>query len=116
MFFHDFARVFFVLGATDMRKGINGLSMLAASYKGVNVLDGSLFVFCSKNRKMIKALYWERNGFSLYQKKLENDVFLWPVSTKHIFKMSLKELRWLLDGLDPVSLHGYRKIMYTSIT
>jgi len=116
MFLSDPARVFFVLGATDMRKGINGLSMLAASHEGLDVLDGSLFVFCSKNKKTIKVLYWERNGFALYQKKLEKEAFLWPKASQHIFEMSLKELRWLLDGLNPVSTHGYKKLKYTSIT
>lgn len=115
MIFPDLVRVFFVLGATDMRKGINGLSMIAASHDGLDVLDGSLFVFCSKNRKTIKALYWERNGFVLYQKKLEKHIFLWPKSSQCILEMSMTELRWLLDGLNPVSIRGYEKLKYSSI-
>lgn len=116
MFLPELARVYFVLGETDMRKGINGLSMLVASHEELDVLDGSLFVFCSRNRKTIKALYWDRNGFVLFQKKLEKEVFLWPKKPESILEMSLKELRWLLDGLNPVSTQGHKKLKYTSIT
>lgn len=49
--------IFVRLGATDMRKAINGLSILVSESMEMNALSGSVFVFCSRNRKVLKALY-----------------------------------------------------------
>ena len=115
MFINSNTKVYFVLGFTDMRKGIDSLCLQVASNENLNVLDGSLYVFCSKNKKSIKVLYWDKNGFSLYQKRLENDKFYWPSDSNDTIEMSLTELRWFLDGLNPISCYGYKKISYKSI-
>lgn len=115
MFVDSSTKVFFVLGATDMRKGIDSLSLIVGAHNK-SPLDGSLYVFCSKNRKMIKVLYWDKNGFSLYQKRLENDKFIWPKDRNTTIEITLTELRWLLDGLNTISTYGYRKILYDSIS
>lgn len=111
----DNIHVYFVLGSTDMRKGIDSLSMVVASHEGCNPLDGSMYVFCSKNKKNIKVLYWDRNGFVLYIKRNENGKFQWPESCDNILTMSYRELRWLLDGLSPVKNNGFKKKFYESI-
>ncbi len=64
-------------GVTDMRKAINGLSLLASGQMELNLLSGSLFAFCNRKRDMIKILYWDRNGFCLWHKRLEKDRFCW---------------------------------------
>jgi len=66
---------FYRAGATDMRKAVNGLSMLVADYLDLDVFTGNFFVFCNRARTIIKILYWERNGFCLWQKRLEKHRF-----------------------------------------
>ena len=72
-------------GSTDMRSQINGLSVLAEYEMKLDPGSGNLFMFCSKNRKNLKCIYWDKNGFCMFQKKLEKDKFPWPkVSVKSI--------------------------------
>jgi transposase len=71
-------RVYLVLGNTDMRKAINGLSILVESHLQLDPFSGHLFVFCNRRRNILKILYWDRNGFCLWQKRLEKHDFKWP--------------------------------------
>ena len=114
MFIDSSTKVFFVLGVTDMRKGIDSLSLIVSSHNK-NTIDGSLYVFCSRNRKMIKVLFWDKNGFALYQKRLESDKFIWPNDCRETIEISISQLRWLLDGLNPLTTRGHKKISYESI-
>ena len=93
-------RVFLAVGNTDMRKSINGLSVLVEQAMGMNPFDGDLFVFCNRRRNMIKILYWDKNGFALWHKRLEKHRFHWPTTAEHIVPLGAKELEWLLAGLD----------------
>jgi transposase len=74
------AQVFLVLGATDMRKAIDGLSVMVADQLAQDPLSGAYFVFINRSRTIVKVLYWDRNGFCLWQKRLERDRFRWPES------------------------------------
>ena len=56
-------------GATDMRKQMYTLSVYVTEEMKYNALSGDLYLFCSKNRRLMKALYWDRNGFCLWQKR-----------------------------------------------
>ena len=58
--------VHLALGATDMRKSINGLSLLVEEQFELNLFTGNLFAFCNRRRDMVKILYWDHNGFCLY--------------------------------------------------
>lgn len=93
-------RVYLVLGATDMRKSVNGLSICVSSQIGLNPLSGHLFVFCNRRRTILKILYWDRNGFCLWYKKLEKMLFRWPEEESEILEIGSRELGWLLDGLE----------------
>jgi transposase len=56
-------KVYLASGATDMRKAINGLSMLVEQAMDLDPFSGDLFVFCNRKRTIIKILYWHTNGF-----------------------------------------------------
>lgn len=107
-------RVFLAVGSTDMRKSINGLSVLVEQAMGRNPFVGDLFVFCNRRKNMIKILYWDNNGFALWHKRLEKHRFHWPTGTDDVVRLGMKELRWLLSGLDYTHAHGRLTYRYAS--
>ena len=95
----DTQSIYLVLGYTDMRKSIDSLSIRISAINFVDLFDGSMFVFCNKKKTIVKVLYYDRNGFCLFQKRLEKIRFDWPNGKNDIKKLKIRELRWLLDGL-----------------
>jgi transposase len=112
----DLSRVeiFIRPGVTDMRKQINGLSMIAAEQMEKDPLSGALFLFCNRHRKILKAVYWDSTGFALWMKKLERDRFPWPQTEDAARKISSGELGMLLEGIDFWQAH--QKLVYRSIS
>ena len=92
--------VFVRPGITDMRKQIAGLAALVRDSLGCDPLDGSLYLFAGKGRRCLKILYWERNGFCLWQKRLVEDRFPWPKDESEARQISVQQLQMLLDGID----------------
>ena len=92
----------------DMRKSIDGLSIIIASTMSKNPSSGEIFLFFNKSSDKIKILYWDRNGFCLWYKRLETGRFKIPKYES----ITYEQLRWLLDGLDITTLHGYKKSQY----
>ena len=78
MFLPSGTRIYLAVGSTDMRKAINGLSILVQDELALDPLSGHLFAFCNRKRNMVKILYWDRNGFCLWHKRLEKHHFTWP--------------------------------------
>lgn len=93
--------VYLHIEPVDFRLAINGLSLRVEQQFSLDPFSGALFVFSNRQRNRIKILYWERNGFCLWQKRLEKDKFRWP---RHLpdatVSLSAQELCWLLDGFD----------------
>lgn len=89
-------KIYLAVGNTDMRKSINGLSILVEDYLEMDPFNGHLFAFSNKRRNMIKILYWDRNGFCLYQKRLEKHRFKWPEHSGEVMEIEQRELSWLL--------------------
>ena len=54
-------------GSTDMRKQITGLAIIVSEQMASDPLSGTLFLFCNRYRRILKCLYWDRNGFCLWQ-------------------------------------------------
>ena len=108
-------KVYLVLGGTDMRKSVNGLSILVSEHIGLDPLSGHLFVFCNKRKNILKILYWERNGFCLWYKKLEKELFRWPGNELDLLEISNRELSWLLDGLELNQPMAYKSESYSNI-
>jgi transposase len=85
----------------DFRKQINGLSVIVQEGLMLDPFSESCFVFSNRQCDRIKILYWHRNGFCLWMKRLEKDKFAWP---RHVDNdavvLTAEELHWLLDGFD----------------
>lgn len=93
-------RVYLATGSTDLRKSIDGLSVLVKEGFQLDPFYPCLFVFCNRNRDKLKILQWEHNGFWLHYRRLEKGKFQWPQKDgAGVTTISRRELRWLLDGL-----------------
>ncbi len=106
-------RIFVRPGPTDMRKQINGLSALVQADLEADPFCGSLYLFSGKTRKLLKVLYWDRNGFCMWQKRLERDRFPWPNSKEAVREISAGQLRMVLDGID--FWHAHQKLSYMTV-
>ncbi len=92
--------IFIIPGFTDMRKQINGLSSALFDLCDIDLQEPNIFVFCGKSKKILKILYWDRNGFCLWQKKLGKDKFPWPKEANDLENIDLDKLNMLLNGID----------------
>jgi len=101
-------RVFVRPGNTDMRKQIDGLAALVRDTLGHNPLDGSLYLFAGMGGRRLKVLYWDRNGFCLWQKRLEQDRFPWPSLAGQARSITAEQLDMLLAGIDFWHAHPER--------
>jgi transposase len=103
------AMIYIRPGITDMRKAINGLAIEVQEEMSLDPLDGALFLFCNKKRKILKALYWDNTGFCLWQKRLEKHRFPWPDTEEKARGISFDELSMLLKGIDFWKAHDTLK-------
>ncbi len=108
-------KVYLSLGSTDMRKSIDGLSILVAKHLKEDPFSGHLYVFCNRNRSIIKLLYWESNGFCLWHKRLEKDRFRWPQEAADVKEIGSRELEWLIAGLDINQIGAHERLAYSSV-
>jgi transposase len=115
MFLPSHTRVFLAPGSTDMRKAINSLSLLVEGTLELDPFSGHLFVFCNRRRTLLKVLYWDRNGFCLWQKRLEKHRFSWPQSPQEVMEIRCRELGFLLEGLDLGHVHPHETLKYSSL-
>ncbi len=97
-------RYFLYRHPTDMRKGFDGLSGLVRDGLQKDPLSGDVFIFFNKRRSQVKLLLWERDGFSMYYKRLEQGTYELPLSTSSELKSS--ELMLILQG---ISLKSVRR-------
>jgi len=99
-------RIFLRPGKTDFRKAINGLSGIVENQMKLDLFSGCYFVFCNKRKDKLKIIYWDRNGFCLWYKRLEKDKFTWPMTEEEALELSIEEFTWFLRGLDYKKAHG----------
>ena len=97
-------RVFVCTAPTDMRKSFDGLCALAQSVVQQDPFSGHLFVFLSRRRDRVKILYWDRSGFCLLYKRLEEGKFRMPERGE----IGARELVMVLEGLDATEVRERR--------
>jgi transposase len=85
-----------------MRKGRNALAALAQEVMKVDPFGGALFVYIGRGFNALKLIYWERNGFALWSKRIEGtQKYHWPrMLQEEAVAVSSEQLNWLLDGYD----------------
>lgn len=87
----------------DFRKQIDGLIMLVSDQLALNPTSGQLFLFRDKTGRKIKMLWWDRNGFWLFYKRLEKGRMKFPSVKESMMTLTRDQLSWLLSGLDCMS-------------
>lgn len=96
------ARVFFFQESVDMRKGIEGLSVLVEKFCSGELMSGAYFVFINRMKDKMKVLYWDIDGFAIWWKRLEKGSFrLLGIDRTLIDR---REFFMLLEGITPKRL------------
>ena len=96
-------RVYLCLTACDMRKSFDGLHQLVLDYLQLDAFAGHLFVFTSRRRDRLKILYWDRDGFAVWSKRLEEGTYAMPLAgsaEEQPREITAQELGALLSGID----------------
>ena len=96
-------RVYLCLTACDMRKSFDGLHALVREHLGLDAFAGDLFVFASRRKDRVKILYWDRDGFAMWSKRLEEGTYAVPFgdsAEERRREITAQELGALLSGID----------------
>ena len=93
-------RIFLAAESADMRKGPDGLAQLVRDRVAEDPLSGHLFVFRNRRRDRVKILYWDRDGFALWYKRLEKGVFRFPEAKNGRVEVTPAEMAAVLEGID----------------
>jgi len=99
-------RIFIAVEPADMRCGFDGLSARVAGHLQGDVFSGHLWVFRNRRSDRVKILFWDRDGFALYYKRLERSSFRFPSAVGATVEVEAAELALLLEGID---LRGARR-------
>ena len=114
--YKEFSSIQLCVNPIDFRKGMYSLACAVQSQFDEPPFSGSLFLFVNKNRKNIRALYWDKTGFAMWCKALEKNCFPWPKkSDNKKFSLSQEQFNWLLSGIDPWKIKPHEELHYTII-
>lgn len=93
-------KVWLAAGATDMRKGFDGLAALVQTQLAEDPFSGQLFVFRGRAGDRVKVLWWSGDGLCLFAKRLERGKFIWPQIATGTVHLTPAQLSMLLEGID----------------
>ncbi len=93
-------RVWLATGATDMRRGMNGLTLQVQQALQRDPHAGDVYVFRGKRGDLVKILWHDGLGMSLYAKRLERGRFIWPSPADGVVSVSMGQLGYMLEGID----------------
>lgn len=93
-------RVWLATGVTDMRRGMNGLALQVQEALKRDPHIGDVYVFRGKRGDLLKILWHDGVGMSLYAKRLERGRFIWPTVSDGAVAISAAQLGYMLEGID----------------
>lgn len=104
-------RIFLCAAATDMRRGFDRLAEMARQSLGQDPLSGHLFVFRNRGGDKLKILYWDRDGYCIWYKRLEEGTFRFPhiAPGQSSAEVKASELAMLLEGIDLRSIRRVKR-------
>ncbi len=92
-------RFFWYRGITDMRKSFNGLCLLVETEMGFDLMSGDVFIFVNRRRDRMKLLMWDRTGFVIWYKRLEEGTYEIPNLSNGQFEVTWEQLLLILEGV-----------------
>ena len=102
-------RVWLCTVPTDMRKTYNGLSAMVKNVLDDNPLDGNLYVFINKRRTQMKILFFDRNGYAIWSKRLEQGQFVFEPGGDTKRCLNFAQLQCLLEGIELNNTRQYKR-------
>jgi len=97
----DFDALYIHRNPVDMRKSINGLSVIVQEDMRLDLNQSALFIFCNRRRTHMKILYFDQSGFALWLKRLEGTKFSWPKNLDgDVIEINAKDMKLLLEGIN----------------
>jgi transposase len=109
----EHTRIYVADKPVDCRKAINGLASLVIEQFEKPVNDGSVYVFYNGSCDRVKCLFWDKNGFVLYHKRLERGRFKMSKGANGAYVISQNQLDWLLAGLDFQLMNEFNALDFT---
>jgi transposase len=109
-------RIYIALGATDLRKGFDGLCGLVSKHLMHDPLSGALFLFVNRRRDRMKVLYWDGDGLAIWYRRLEQGTFQLPSSSSDASSVEIRsdEFTMLLRGIDLSSVKRRKRFAIAS--
>ncbi len=108
---YDNRSIFIASQPIDFRMSIDGLSSFITHENNTNLHDGNIYVFYNKHLNKIKCLFWDRNGFVLYYKRLDQCKFKMKKLLRNIDTITPSELENLLAGVEPDQMERSPKMI-----
>ena len=93
-------RIFLCLQVADMRRSFDGLAQMVEEFLGADPLSGHLFVFQNRRADRLRILYYDRDGYAIWYKRLEAGTFRFPRAKEGSIQLTPTELSMLLEGID----------------
>ena len=110
------AEVFLHRAPVDFRKQINGLALIVQESLLLDPLRPALFVFTNSRANRIKILWWDKNDFCLWMKRLEKHRFVWPFAADgDVIQLNGEQLSYLLAGFDIFRFPPHQRLNYGAI-
>ena len=107
--------IYLAVQPINMRKSFDGIAVWIQEVLKQNPLNGHLFVFRNKAADKIKIMYWNRNGFAIYYKRLERGRFKFPRLNQASVTLTQQELELLLDGIDISKLKRLPELHFQAV-
>lgn len=104
-------KIFIANKPVDFRMSIDGLSTFIQKEHHAHLHDGSIYVFYNSNRDKIKCLFWDRNGFVLYYKRLDKCKFKMKKMLNAVENITAEELEVLLSGFEPIPVEHKQMVL-----
>ena len=111
-----FPRILIFPAHIDFRKGRRSLAAFAQSSLNENPFDCTLYLFINRRKDCLKALYWAKSGFALWEMGLEEAKFPWPKPPySQKFEITAAQAEWLLEGIDIWKMRPHKELKYNFV-
>lgn len=108
-------QIYLAMDPINMHASFDRLALLVEEIIQQSPLNGHLFVFRNRQKDKIKILWWDRNGFWIFYRRIEKGRFKIPKVTQDCIELSYEDLRLLLDGIDISKLQRFPELHYAIV-